>query len=71
MLGIASLSPLAQDLSAARQLIIDAATAMGGLEWIETVRTLSLRGYGHEAYQDGGSLVTTEPAAPEKWSKCR
>ena len=25
-----------------------------------------MRGYGHDAYQDGGSLVTTEPTAPEK-----
>jgi glyoxylase-like metal-dependent hydrolase (beta-lactamase superfamily II) len=25
-----------------------------------------LRGYGHDAYQDGGSLITTEPTAPEK-----
>jgi glyoxylase-like metal-dependent hydrolase (beta-lactamase superfamily II) len=65
-LVIASPSPRAQDASAERQLVIDAATAMGGLSTVGSVRTLSLRGYGHEAYQDGGSLVTTEPTAPEK-----
>ena len=27
---------------------------------------MRLRGYGHDAYQDGGSLITTEPTAPEK-----
>ena len=29
-------------------------------------RTMRLRGYGHDPYQDGGSLITTEPTAPEK-----
>lgn len=50
----------------ARQLARDAAAAMGGVERIEALRTLRLRGYGHEAYQDGGSEITTERAAPEK-----
>jgi hypothetical protein len=63
-LVIASPSPRAQDASAERQLVIDAATAMGGLSTVGSVRTLSLRGYGHEAYQDGGSLVTTDPKLP-------
>ena len=56
----------AQTDAAARRLVTDAATAMGGIERLESVRTLRLRGYGHEAYQDGGSLITTEPTAPEK-----
>jgi glyoxylase-like metal-dependent hydrolase (beta-lactamase superfamily II) len=56
----------AQDDVAARQVVLDAAEAMGGLERIESLRTLRLRGYGHEAYQDGGSEITTERAAPEK-----
>jgi glyoxylase-like metal-dependent hydrolase (beta-lactamase superfamily II) len=68
-LGVVSLSPLAQVEPAARQLVITAATAMGGLERIEAVRTLRLRGYGHEAYQDGGSRISTEPTAPEKMTK--
>ena len=50
----------------ARQAVLDAATAMGGVERIQSLRTLRLRGYGHEAYQDGGSEITTEVAAPEK-----
>ncbi len=56
----------AQDDVAARKAVLDAAAAMGGLERIESLRTLRLRGYGHEAYQDGGSEITTELAAPEK-----
>jgi len=62
----AAASVSAQDTTAERQLVIEAATAMGGLDAIQSVRTLRLRGYGHEAYQDGGSRITTEPTAPEK-----
>lgn len=50
----------------ARQAVLDAAAAMGGVQRIQAVRTLRLRGYGHEAYQDGGSNITTEASAPEK-----
>jgi glyoxylase-like metal-dependent hydrolase (beta-lactamase superfamily II) len=56
----------AQNVDPARQAVLDAASAMGGLERIQALRTLRLRGYGHEAYQDGGSLITTEITAPEK-----
>jgi len=65
LLGATSLVQ-AQGNDAARQAVLDAAEAMGGVERIEALRTLRLRGYGHEAYQDGGSEITTEPAAPEK-----
>jgi len=50
----------------ARQVIIDAANAMGGVAQVEAVSSLRLVGYGHEAYQDGGSEITTEDNAPEK-----
>jgi hypothetical protein len=43
----------AQDDAAARQVVIDAAAAMGGIARLESVSTLRLRGYVHEAYQDG------------------
>jgi glyoxylase-like metal-dependent hydrolase (beta-lactamase superfamily II) len=49
-----------------RQLVVEAAAAMGGVQAVQGVRTHTLRGYGHEAYQDGGSRITTEPTAPEK-----
>jgi glyoxylase-like metal-dependent hydrolase (beta-lactamase superfamily II) len=65
LLGATSLVQ-AQSAGAERQALLGAAEAMGGLERIEALRTLRLRGYGHEAYQDGGSEVTTEAAAPEK-----
>ena len=56
----------AQQVSPERQLVIDAANAMGGVDRLLAVETLTLRGYGHEAYQDGGSRITTAPEAPEK-----
>jgi hypothetical protein len=56
----------AQSASSERQLVLRAAEALGGAERIQSLRTMRLRGYGHEAYQDGGSEITTEPAAPEK-----
>lgn len=58
-------SATAQD-AVARAVVEDAAAALGGPERIAALRTLRLRGYGHEAYQDGGSEITTEERAPEK-----
>lgn len=66
LLGVGAVAVQAQPADAARQAVVDAANAMGGVERIQTLRTLRLRGYGHESYQDGGSEITTEPAAPEK-----
>ena len=56
----------AQPAGDAREAVARAAEALGGAERIRAVRTMRLRGSGHDAYQDGGSLITTEPTAPEK-----
>jgi glyoxylase-like metal-dependent hydrolase (beta-lactamase superfamily II) len=56
----------AQTASDAREVVARAAEALGGAERIQALRTIRLRGYGHDAYQDGGSLISTEPTAPEK-----
>src|SRR5688500_2804358 len=56
----------AQPASDARQVVTRAADALGGAQRIQALRTMRLRGYGHDQYQDGGSLITTEPTAPEK-----
>jgi glyoxylase-like metal-dependent hydrolase (beta-lactamase superfamily II) len=66
-LGAGSLAQ-AQGLSAERQLVVEAADAMGGVEQLQAVSTLTLRGYGQEAYQEGGSKITTEATAPEKFT---
>jgi hypothetical protein len=60
--GLAQAQPAADG----RQVVTRAAEALGGVERIQALRTIRLRGYGHDQYQDGGSLITTEPTAPEK-----
>jgi glyoxylase-like metal-dependent hydrolase (beta-lactamase superfamily II) len=56
----------AQQPADPRQVVVRAAEALGGAQRIQALRTMRLRGYGHEHYQDGGSLISTEPTAPEK-----
>ncbi len=56
----------AQPTGDARQVVTRAAEALGGAERIQALKTMRLRGYGHDPYQDGGSLITTEVTAPEK-----
>jgi glyoxylase-like metal-dependent hydrolase (beta-lactamase superfamily II) len=56
----------AQTAGDALAVVTRAAEALGGADRIRSLRTIRLRGYGHDAYQDGGSLITTEPTAPEK-----
>jgi glyoxylase-like metal-dependent hydrolase (beta-lactamase superfamily II) len=56
----------AQPAADARDVVTRAAEALGGVDRIQALRTIRFRGYGHDAYQDGGSLITTESTAPEK-----
>ncbi len=56
----------AQSTGDARQVVTRAAEALGGADRIQALKTIRLRGYGHDPYQDGGSLITTELTAPEK-----
>lgn len=63
---LASVGAHAQGAADGRALVAAAAEALGGADRIQALRTIRLRGYGHEAYQDGGSKITTEPQAPEK-----
>jgi glyoxylase-like metal-dependent hydrolase (beta-lactamase superfamily II) len=65
-LGTVLTAPAGAQQDDARAAVQAAATAMGGSERVLGLRSLRLRGYGHEAYQDGGSEITTEIAAPEK-----
>ena len=53
--------------STARGVVEAAAKALGGLERIRTLKTITLRGYGQYAYQMGGGRVTGSPEAPEKF----
>jgi len=66
VLALLILTGCAATDNTARQVVVDAANAMGGVSAVQSLDTLEIFGYGHEAYQDGGSLITTEPTAPEK-----
>ncbi|HSC17125.1 MAG TPA: MBL fold metallo-hydrolase, partial [Gammaproteobacteria bacterium] len=66
VLCVAAPAAQAQPDADARQVVTRAAESLGGVERVQALRTLRFRGYGHDAYQDGGSLITTEPTAPEK-----
>jgi glyoxylase-like metal-dependent hydrolase (beta-lactamase superfamily II) len=57
----------AQAPAAARAVIDQAATALGGAARIRTVNTISMAGYGQYAYMFGGGRITGAPDAPEKY----
>ena len=44
----------AQSTGDARQVVTRAAEALGGADRIQALKTIRLRGYGHDPYQDGG-----------------
>ncbi|HEY7186837.1 MAG TPA: hypothetical protein VH436_09820 [Vicinamibacterales bacterium] len=52
-----------------RQVVTRAADALGGRERVMSVKTLQIIGYGELAYFNGGSNITGDPAAPQKWQK--
>jgi len=51
----------------AEDAIAAVAEAMGGEERIMQVRNVTLMGYAHYAYQDGGGNITALPYAPQKY----
>lgn len=44
-----------------------AAQAMGGKDRILSLKTLTIYGYGQQAYQNGGGNIVASPDAPQKW----
>ncbi len=54
--------------TAERQVIDEAATALGGKDRIQAVRTLRIIGYGQLGQQDGGGNIVSTPDAPQKWT---
>jgi hypothetical protein len=49
------------------QVINRAAEALGGKERILSLKSLTIYGYGQQAYQNGGGNITASPEAPQKW----
>ncbi|HYR82929.1 MAG TPA: MBL fold metallo-hydrolase [Terriglobia bacterium] len=48
-------------------VIARAAEALGGKNRILALKTLTIHGYGQQAYQNGGGNITASPDAPQKW----
>ena len=51
----------------ARQAIEAAAVALGGVEKVRALRSLTLIGYAQYAYQNGGGNISPLPGAPQKY----
>ena len=49
------------------RLINTAAEVLGGRERVLSLKTLTVYGYGQQAYQNGGGNITASPDAPQKW----
>jgi hypothetical protein len=63
--GVAA--PSIAQQTAARDLLLSAGEAMGGLDRLRDVDNFVLTGFGQQVYQDGGGNSTGDPNAPPKW----
>lgn len=63
----ASASAAAQDTNTARDVLLQAAAAMGGLERLQGLDNVVLTGFGQRVYMQGGGFITGEERAPPKW----
>jgi glyoxylase-like metal-dependent hydrolase (beta-lactamase superfamily II) len=54
--------------ASARDVLEQAATAMGGLERLRSLDTLAMTGFGQYINQQGGSAPSPDPRAPYKWT---
>ena len=52
----------------AREVLEQAAAAMGGLERLQSVDNLVITGFGQYINQQGGSAPSPDPHAPVKWT---
>jgi glyoxylase-like metal-dependent hydrolase (beta-lactamase superfamily II) len=52
----------------ARQVLEEAAAAMGGLERLRSLENLVMTGFGQYINQQGGSAPSPDPRAPYKWT---
>ena len=63
--GASAVTSFAQ--TAEIQVINRAAAALGGKERVMSVKSLTIYGYGQQAYQNGGGNITASIDAPQKW----
>src|SRR5688500_18814450 len=48
-------------------VVTRAAEALGGAARLRSVRTITVAGYGENAYYNGGGNISASPDAPQKW----
>jgi glyoxylase-like metal-dependent hydrolase (beta-lactamase superfamily II) len=65
ILSLAAGAAAAQD-NAARQVLLSAAEAMGGLQRLRSIDNVVLTGFGQSLNQQGGGNLTSNPRAPAK-----
>jgi glyoxylase-like metal-dependent hydrolase (beta-lactamase superfamily II) len=53
--------------ASAREVVDQAAVALGGQERVQSIRNITLAGYGQYAYMFGGGRISGSPDAPEKY----
>src|SRR5690606_5513752 len=54
--------------TSARDALVEAAAAMGGLERLQSLDNLVMTGFGQYINQQGGSAPSPDPRAPYKWT---
>jgi hypothetical protein len=57
----------ARDDGKAREVLEQAAEAMGGLDKLQGLHNVVLTGFGQRVYFQGGGFITGEKYAPPKW----
>jgi hypothetical protein len=53
--------------TSAREVVNQAVTALGGKERVQSIKNITLAGYGQYAYMFGGGRISGSPDAPEKY----
>ena len=62
------MQPVLSAQTSAVEQVRASAAALGGIERIQSLKNITLVGYGQWAYQHGGGNITADPNAPQKWA---
>ncbi len=65
--GSGSIANAQESDTLARAILEQAATAMGGLDRLQSLDNIVLTGFGQRVYYQGGGFITGELRAPPKW----
>lgn len=69
LIGLLGMSlPAWAQMMSAREVLQDAAEAMGGMDVVRDINSLLMTGFSQTLNQDGGSSPSPHPMAPKKWA---